>query len=314
MGRILSMALKAMLVVFCYLLVQVESEELASTELSAALTEIKRLKLACRAPNAVTPSQAAASTEIAETGGLNHLELGEEKGKNKARKPAASTTALTSASVKCSGSAQNQTQLKGTMDCETKPRSNRAENKGSACLENLSSGKFYRSSYKGYGVCKPFNSKGAFGSITIQDWTSNQPRSGLVTKAFVAHPNKAEKDIGVFGLKRVLCNKHGGQCATFKNAVCIKCPEPIFANINEGDATVEEKSKFIDCCVLGHKQYQVPLPGKEGETMGEAQNCPANMIGTGAFTAFNDAAAELKEAYQCSGDDADKALTLVSSA
>merc|ERR1712166_1575893 len=83
---------KAMLLVLCYLLVQVESEELASTELSAALTEnaklrdeIEGLTLACSASNAVTPSHAAASTENAETGGVNgarqriNLELGEEE-------------------------------------------------------------------------------------------------------------------------------------------------------------------------------------------------------------------------------------------
>ena len=80
------------LLLFCYLLVQVEGEELASTELSAALTEnaklrdeIERLQLACSASNAATSSQAAAATENAETGGVNgarqriNLELGEEE-------------------------------------------------------------------------------------------------------------------------------------------------------------------------------------------------------------------------------------------
>merc|ERR1711865_578301 len=84
------------LLLFCYLLVQVEGEELASTELSAALTEnaklrdeIERLQLACSASNAATSSQAAAATENAETGGVNgarqriNLELGEEEAPNK---------------------------------------------------------------------------------------------------------------------------------------------------------------------------------------------------------------------------------------
>jgi len=240
--------------------------------------------------------------------------------------PAASTAALTSADVKCRGNAQNQTQLKGTLDCETNPDSKggKAKNKGSACLDNLSSGGYYRSTSSGRGQCRQFNSKGAFGSTTLKDLTSNQPRSGLVTKAFVAHPNQANRAVGVFGFKRVLCNKNGGQCATFKNAVCIKCPGRIFAKIYEGDATVEEKSKFIDCCVLGHKQYQVPPPRQNGKAMGitkeqlkamkEPRDCPASMRGTGAFTARNDAAAGLKEAYKCSEYDADKARTLVSSA
>merc|ERR1712166_461980 len=193
---------KAMLLVLCYLLVQVESEELASTELSAALTEnaklrdeIEGLTLACSASNAVTPSQAAASTEIAETGGVNgarqriNLELGEEETANSSP-AAASTAAITSAAVKCSGNAQNQTQLNGTMDCETKKVGRKANDKGSACLDNLSSGKFYQSMPNGVGQCRAFNSKASFAAVTYQDRTSNRPRSGIVTKAFVAPPNK----------------------------------------------------------------------------------------------------------------------------
>jgi len=224
---------------------------------------------------------------------------------------AASIAAITSAAVKCSGNAQNQAQLNGTMDCETKSFKNKATHKGSECLDNLSSGKHYMSINNGLGACRPFNSIWAFGSVTTKDLTSNQSRSGIVTKAFVAHPNMASRTVGVFGFKRVLCNKNGGQCATFKNAVCIKCPEPIFAKIYEVHATVQEKSKFIDCCVLGHKQYKVEGKGWARDC---AANMAANMTGTGAFTAFNDAAAELKEAYQCSGDDVGLALTLVSSA
>jgi len=373
---------KAMLLVLCYLLVQVESEELASTELSAALTENaklrdenKRLQLACPAcnavngarqrvnlelgeeetadpseflhnvkaslevhlnrrpaSNAVNPSQASNAAELIGDALRESAKKSSRRWRRKkeetanSSQPAASTAALTSADVKCRGNAQNQTQLNGILDCETKPDSKggKAKNKGSACLDNLSSGGYYRSTSSGRGQCRQFNSKGAFGSTTLKDLTSNQPRSGLVTKAFVAHPNQANRAVGVFGFKRVLCNKNGGQCATFKNAVCIKCPGRIFAKIYEGDATVEEKSKFIDCCVLGHKQYQVPPPRQNGKAMGitkeqlkamkEPRDCPASMRGTGAFTARNDAAAGLKEAYKCSEYDADKARTLVSSA
>jgi len=322
--RILSMAIKGivMLFVLCYLLVQVESGELASTELSAALAENAKLRDEIESPasNAVD-----VKTQIFQAGyqaGRQAAKSETDAKLSKAMEAApqqrkmAEAAPITSAAVKCSGNFQNQAQLKGTMDCETKPRDNKAENKGSACLDNLSSGKFYASLPKGDGQCKTFNGKGAFTSTTVQVLTSNQPRSGVVTKAFVAHPNKANRTVGVFGFKRVLCNKNGGQCATFKNAVCIKCPEPIFASIYEGHAKMEEKSKFIDCCVLGHKQYQVAghNSGTGNGTMGEAKKCSATTIGTGAFTAFNDATAELKSAYQCTGDDARKALTLVSSA
>merc|ERR1712166_395366 len=101
------------------------------------------------------------------------------------------------------------------MDCESKPVNRKM--KGSACLDNLSSGKFYQSAPEGRGRCLPFNGNLAFGSATVKDLTSNQPRSGIVTKGFVAHPNKASRAVGVFGFKRVLCNTNGGQCATFKN-------------------------------------------------------------------------------------------------
>merc|ERR1740115_509165 len=275
--------------VLCYLLVQVESEELASTELSAALTENAKLRDEIESPasNAVD-----VKTQIFQAG----YQAGQQAAKSETdaklskaieaapqQRKMAEAAPITSAAVKCSGNAQNQTQLNGTMDCETNPRRNRAGHKGSVCLDNLSSGKFYASMPMGDGMCRPFNSKGAFGSVTTKDltWRSNQPRSGIVTKAFVAHPNKAKKEVGVFGFKRVLCNKNGGQCATFKNAVCIQCPVQIFASIFEEVATEEEKSKFIDCCVLGHKQYQVPSAldanGKGQSGRGEAKNCSATM-------------------------------------
>merc|ERR1712195_433172 len=53
---------------------------------------------------------------------------------------APSTAAITSAAVKCSGNAQNQAQLNGTMDCESNPAGRiamrSATNKGSKCLDN----------------------------------------------------------------------------------------------------------------------------------------------------------------------------------
>merc|ERR1712166_633121 len=364
MGRLMAINCATVLIVFCYLLVQVESEELASTELSAALTEnaklrdeIEGLTLACSASNAVTPSHAAASTENAETGGVNgarqriNLELGEEeaadpsefrhnakvdvktqifqagyqagqqaaksetdaklskakkrsqrlkkrlkKSKKKARRAAkaaasrakkskkarraakaASTAVITSAAVKCSGNTQNQKQLKGTMDCESRPKGNEPKHKGSACLDNLSSGKYYKLNANGLGRCATFNDNWV--SVTMQDMTSNQARSGIVNKAFVTHPNKAATTVGVLGFKRVLCNKQGGQgeqCTTFKNAVCIKCPVQIFASKDEGDATMKEKAVFIECCVRGGKQLKATggkyfVPGEPGKKKGKAE-------------------------------------------
>merc|ERR1712028_231125 len=113
MGITLAMPRAVALFVFCYLLAQVESEERASTELSAALTEIAKLRDEIK-------NLRVAAQEVGHLG-----------------EAAASTVTYTAADIKCKGATQYQKQLQGTMDCDTKLYKTGSE-KGSACLDNLS--------------------------------------------------------------------------------------------------------------------------------------------------------------------------------
>merc|ERR1712166_1052131 len=116
------------LLLFCYLLAQVEGEELASTELSAALTENAKLRDENRRLR-------VAAQEVGHLG-----------------EAAASTASYTAADIKCRGGKQDQTYPTGTMDCDTFLI--KGKSKGSACLDNLSSGKYFHAN----GFCKEFNS------------------------------------------------------------------------------------------------------------------------------------------------------------
>lgn len=61
--------------------------------------------------------------------------------------------------------------------------------------------------------------------------------------------------------------------------------------------------KFIECCVKGEN------------TWATGQSCSAAFRnGGGAFTTTNDASAEIKSAYRCSGDNLKKAKMLIGGA
>ena len=103
--------------------------------------------------------------------------------------------------AKCAGTGQNNTFVEGSLDCELDSKHGDDANKGSACIDNLSTGKAHNM-YNAFneGTCMSFNSVKPIFGVTVPS-----PEKNTVTKMMLAHPHKANKKIGVFAMKRMLC-------------------------------------------------------------------------------------------------------------
>jgi len=166
--------------------------------------------------------------------------------------PATSQKTATTApsnNAKCAGDMQNHAEIIGTLDCYSAKidEDNNPEN----CLDNLSNGKIWVCQPNGYGgKCINFQSEPVLArraSVVRSDKYLNDKQAcqGVVTKAAVAHPHTAGKDIGVLALKRVKC--HDGEiptCEVFKTAVCFKADKIMFKSNTEQNATDTELSNF----------------------------------------------------------------------
>jgi len=211
--------------------------------------------------------------------------------------------------AKCAGDWQNQKTVQGTLDCEVNPAENNNSNKGSACLDNLATGKWWTRKANGKGFCYDFNRDSVYkGVVNI---CSKGGYKGVIAKAWVDHPALTSKSIGAFGIKRLMCS--GSKCDVFKTGVCVKCPEEIFASKQQWKSTITERSIFMDCCVHGTTHSpRWRRRGAGGITRrrrrlqaSDADKCPPGLKG-GAFTS-KDVSAELKPNYMCDGKDAERA-------
>jgi len=205
--------------------------------------------------------------------------------------------------AKCAGTGQNNTLVEGSLDCELDPKDD--AHKGSACIDNLSKGKVHMYNAFNEGKCMPFNSEVAIFGVTQFSSDKN-----TVNKQLLAHPHMANRDIGVFAMKRMLCDDGG--CSVFKAGYCVKCPGNVFANKVQSKATPKELGKFFDCCVMGQSTYT----NTEDKT--DDNECPSEPgWDTGAFTSpdgspSNDPLATIHADYVCTnGDDAEKAMMLI---
>jgi hypothetical protein len=73
----------------------------------------------------------------------------------------------------------------------------------------------------------------------------------IFTKAVIEHPDRADKSIGFFGMKRQVCDvwaSSSRSCSTYKVGYCIKCATDIFSSTNQKDATDAERETFIQGC------------------------------------------------------------------
>ena len=219
--------------------------------------------------------------------------------------------------AKCAGDAQSQTDFIGTLDCgrsyasktdwrahwfldrEVIKANPRHWNQGKNCLDNLSSGMFLATINPGQLACTSFNTAMAFASQTtvLKAKVINRLK-GFLTKPFITHPNKAAKNTGVFGFKRMQCI--GRTCDVFKVGVCVKCPVDIFNGKFQSETTAREISKFVDCCVMGRQKWKEI--GPSGWARGDELDCPSEMHGKGAFTQNNTKSSEIREDYKCDED------------
>lgn len=175
--------------------------------------------------------------------------------------------------AKCAGTGQNNTLVEGSLDCDVDPFNQGDAMKGTACIDNLSTGKAHMYvNHNNNGYCVSLNSEAAIFGVT--QFSSEKD---TVTKLMLAHPHNANEDIGVFAMKRMLCDDGG--CSVFKSGYCVKCPGNVFASKLQREATPEELGKFFDCCVMGQSTYK----NKENGNTPNTHNCPSGWT-AGAFT------------------------------
>jgi hypothetical protein len=197
--------------------------------------------------------------------------------------------------AKCAGDTQDNTVLRGDLDCESGPLEGKEMHKGSSCIDNLSSGKFYVSGGNGQGQCVDFGQLRAFRRLTFRDYKPKTPRAGTLSKLITAHPDKTAKRYGLIFGKRIRCI--GTACHAFKQGLCIKCPAEVFKSNREHRADADDFAKFHNCCIRGLRKYkvengtQIDCIAKFWEDTSEGPS--------GAFTARNSADAVLKPSYHC---------------
>jgi len=192
--------------------------------------------------------------------------------------------------AKCAGDKQDQSQLKGTMECDSVPG---PEPKN--CPDNLSGGGYWQCGAASQGGrCTSFSGNNAIkrqAIIVLPDHykTKGQACQDVVTKGAVAHPHQAERNVGLLALKRVKCDKKDPPtCEVYKTTVCISVPKDecpsgktvdkgicnMFASILEKDATDAELAGF------------------------------ANRVSEKAWVNAGTPTAKLKEDWSCKGMDA----------
>lgn len=76
----------------------------------------------------------------------------------------------------------------------------------------------------------------------------------VITKSVALHPDDANKNVGVYGIKRVTCQKAGKRpntylstCTNFKFGECVKCQTDQFASRSQRKATDTEIANFMSC-------------------------------------------------------------------
>jgi len=203
--------------------------------------------------------------------------------------------------AKCAGDKQDNSMLRGDLDCESEPFEGKETHKGNKCIDNLSSGMFFISSTGGGGQCVDFGDKRSSTRVTYSDSVNpDSPRFGTISKMIVAHPDKTSKKYGLIFGKRMTCV--GSKCFVFKQGFCIKCPQEVFKSTRESHADSDDYIKFSQCCVHGKWNY-IAANGtmfKCHADFRSKKDSHGNYEGPpGAFTAKNSADAKLKPSYQC---------------
>lgn len=120
------------------------------------------------------------------------------------------------------------------------------------CPESLKSLKFWAAWGSGYnrGDCTPFSHNLAMGAITAS-CENCLGYKWVLTKGYVWHPHKSDRNVGAVGVKRVVCSTDA-VCKVYKRAVCIRCPSNQFSSTHPSSISVStyhtERVNFLNNC------------------------------------------------------------------
>ena len=100
----------------------------------------------------------------------------------------------------------------------------------------------------------------ALAGLAVTTYKFPAPGSSLVlTKAFVTHPHKAHRSVGIVMFKRLVthtctgsssaCKKGTTVADVFKVGVCVKCDYDVFPSDKAKAATEKHKKSFVDTCL-----------------------------------------------------------------
>ena len=119
---------------------------------------------------------------------------------------------------------------------------------------------FKQDGNRGTGKCKPLDKSDALAGLATTTYKFPAPGNSLVlTKAFVTHPHKAHRSVGIVMFTRLVthtctgstsaCKKGTTVADVFKVGVCVKCDYNVFPSITSSDAKDEHKKSFVTKCL-----------------------------------------------------------------
>ena len=111
----------------------------------------------------------------------------------------------------------------------------------------------------GKGYCMVLHGGAALAGIAATTYQFPAPGNLLVlTKAFVTHPHKAHRRVGIVMFKRLVthtCTRSTSACKgttvadVFKIGVCVKCNYDVFPSEKAKDAKEKHKKSFVTKCL-----------------------------------------------------------------
>ena len=111
------------------------------------------------------------------------------------------------------------------------------------------------------GRCQSLTDMAALtGSILTTRKFPTLGNSLVLTKAFVTHPHKASRSVGIYMFKRLVTHKCTGKNPTFcksgttvadvyKTGVCVKCDYDVFEVKFAAQATIKHRESFVNTCL-----------------------------------------------------------------
>lgn len=116
--------------------------------------------------------------------------------------------------------------------------------------------------YGGGGRCVSLTSAATLSGFAVGTWAFPVIGKGslVLTKAFVSHPNKAGRPVGIVMFKRIVSHTCTGKNPAFckegttvadvhKVGYCIRCHYNVFPSIRAHDAKDHDRTAFVQKCL-----------------------------------------------------------------